>query len=273
MGLLHRLAREPLVHFLGIGALVFALYGHGRTVPAAPAETVITVAPTQVERLTAQFQAVWRRSPSEAELATLVEDHVREEIYYREALALRFDRDDTVIRRRLRQKMEFLSAGSTSALDPDEAELRAHHAAHPELFAAPARVTFRQVALDDAGAAAGVRAALEAGTDPEGLVRLGLLPSGMAAAGETAVDGAFGPGFFERIAALSPGGWQGPVASAYGLHLVELLGFEPGTVQPFEAVRSRVAEDWQRSTADALRQAQYDSLRARYEVVFPEVAE
>jgi hypothetical protein len=273
MDILQRLVREPLVHFLGIGALVFALHGAGATAPAAPAETVITVAPAQVERLTAQFEAAWRRWPSREELAALIEDHVREEIYYREALALGFDRDDTVIRRRLRQKMEFLSEGATSALDPDEAALRAHHAAHPERFAAPARVTFRQVALDDAGAAEGVRAALEAGNDPEVLVRFGLLPLVMEAAGETAVDGAFGAGFFERIAALSPGGWQGPVASAYGLHLVELLGFEPGTVQPFEAVRSRVAEDWQRSTADALRQAQYDALRARYEVVFPEVAE
>jgi parvulin-like peptidyl-prolyl isomerase len=138
---------------------------------------------------------------------------------------------------------------------------------------APARVTFQQVALDDAGAAEGVRTALEAGTDPEGLVGLGLLPSGMTAAGETAVDGAFGPGFFERIAGLSPGGWRGAVASAYGLHLVEVLGFEPETVQPFEAVRTRVAQDWRQATADAVRQAQYEALRARYEVVLPGDAE
>jgi hypothetical protein len=169
--------------------------------------------------------------------------------------------------------MEFLGESAASALDPDDAALRAHHAAHPERFAAPARVTFRQVALDDAGAAAAVRATLEAGSEPEGLFRLGLLPSVMEAASETAVDGAFGQGFFERIAELSPGGWQGPVASAYGLHLVEVLGFEPETVQPFEAVRSRVAQDWQRSTADAVRQAQYEALRARYEVVLPEAAQ
>jgi hypothetical protein len=88
MDILQRLAREPLVHFLGIGALVFALHGAGATAPAAPAGTVITVAPAQVERLTAQFEAAWRRSPSREEFAALIEDHVREEIYYREALAL-----------------------------------------------------------------------------------------------------------------------------------------------------------------------------------------
>jgi hypothetical protein len=118
MSILHRLAREPLVHFLGIGALVFALHGAGETAPTTPGETVITVAPAQVERLAAQFEAAWRRSPSRQEIAALVEDHVREEIYYREALALGVDRDDTVIRRRLRQKMEFLGEGAASALDP-----------------------------------------------------------------------------------------------------------------------------------------------------------
>jgi hypothetical protein len=142
---------------------------------------------------------------------------VREEVYYREALALGLDRDDAVIRRRLRQKMEFLSEGAAASVAPDEAALVAHHAAHPERFAEPPRITFRQVLLADAGEAEAARAALAGGADPE-VGRGGLLPEVMEAAGEAAVDGAFGPGFFARIAALpgaaGRGRWRRPTAAS-----------------------------------------------------------
>ena len=101
-GFARRLLREPLVHFLAIGLAVFLLYGQRTGAPAQRQDSVIVVTPAQVGRLAEQFEAVWRRPPNEAELAGLVEDHVREEVYYREALALGLDRDDTVIRRRLR---------------------------------------------------------------------------------------------------------------------------------------------------------------------------
>lgn len=199
MSVLYRLTREPLVHFLAIGALVFAFYGSGATVPATPARTAIIVSPSHVERLAAQFDAAWQRAPSQAELEALIGDHVREEVYYREALALGLDRDDTVIRRRLRQKMEFLGEGASAALEPDEAALRAHLAAYPERFAKPARVTYRQLPLDEPEAAATVQAALQAGIEPEGVGRFSLLPAVMEAAGEAAVDGTFGTGFFEQV--------------------------------------------------------------------------
>ena len=126
--LLIRALREPLLHFLLIGIAVFALYQAGSPLEPASAQRIIEVTPAQVERLAGQFEAVWRRRPSEAELTGLVEDFVREEVYYREALALGLDRDDTVIRRRLRQKMEFLSDAGAGAMAPEEAELRAYFA-------------------------------------------------------------------------------------------------------------------------------------------------
>lgn len=268
MRLLRRLVREPLLHFLAIGVLVFALYGGRARPPEAPASAVITVRQAQVDRLAEQFETAWRRAPTEDDLAALVEDWVREEVYYREALALGLDRDDAVIRRRLRQKMEFLSEGSAAAA-PDEGALEAHYAAHPDRFSAPPRITFRQVALARAEEAEMVRAALADGADLHAVGRNTLLPEVMEAAGEAAVDATFGAGFFTRVAALPQGRWAGPVPSAYGPHLVEVVAFQPGRVPPFDAVREAVEQDWRRAEAEAAREAQYEALRARYRVVMP----
>lgn len=232
---------------------------------------MIAVTDAQIDRLKEQFEVAWRRAPTEAEVTALVEDLVREEVYYREALALGLDRDDTVIRRRLRQKMEFLSEGAgTTAID--DAQLAAHHAAYPERFAFPAQITFRQVMLNETDAPEAARVALENGADPGSVGRVGLLPESMVAAGEAAVDGAFGPGFFSIIAGLPEGRWDGPVSSAYGQHLIEVVAFEAGRAQPFEAVRAAVEQDWQRENALAVREAQYEILRQRYRVVLPETA-
>ncbi len=264
-----RALREPLLHFLLIGVAVFALYRGEAGPTVAETQRVIEVTPATLDRLAAQFEAVWRRAPTDDELAGLVEDHVREEVYYREALALGLDRDDTVIRRRLRQKMEFLGDVGAGALAPDEAALRAHFEAHPDRFTPDPRITFRQVFLGDADPAPAL-AALAAGADPNGLGRPTLLPPALEGATPTAVDGTFGAGFYEAIAGLDANAWTGPVISGFGAHLVEVLGSEPAATPPFEAVRAAVEEDWRRDSADALREAQFRALRDRYQVILPQ---
>lgn len=273
MAPMKRFLREPLIHFVIIGGLVFGIHGAGDTGSPTADETVFEVSQLQVERIVGQFEIAWRRPASADEVAALIEDFVREEVYYREALALGLDRDDAIIRRRLRQKMEFLSQGAMSALEPDEATLEAHHAAHPERFSASARVTFRQIALEDQTDVAAVRAAIELGADPMSLGRRVMVPPLMEGVGALAVDAAFGPGFFEGVVRLPPGDWQGPVISAYGPHLVELLAVEKDTLMPFESVRPLVLQDWQREAAENARDAHYAALRARYRVVLPQEAE
>jgi PPIC-type PPIASE domain len=263
-----RLLREPLLHFLLIGLAVFGAYRFAGPREAATDRRVIDVTAAQEERLAGQFESVWRRPPTRAELGGLVEDHVREEVYYREALALGLDRDDTVIRRRLRQKMEFLGDAGVGGLVPEEAELRAYLEAHADRFAMPAKVTFRQVLLDGEDPQ-DVLARLAEGVDPAEVGGGTLLPPVMEASAQAAVDGTFGAGFFETVAALPPGAWSGPVRSSFGAHLVELLTLEPATAPQFEVVRTAVEEDWRRAKADELREAQYRGLRAQYEVVLP----
>lgn len=267
-GLFGRLLREPLLHFLVIGLAVFGVDRFAGPPKTAPDRQVIDVTAAHEERLAAQFESVWRRPPTRAELDGLVDDHVREEVYYREALALGLDRDDTVIRRRLRQKMEFLGDLSAGGLVPEEAELRSYLEAHADRFETPAKVTFWQVLLEG-GASAEVLAALAAGADPAEVGGGTLLPAEMVASARAAVDGTFGAGFFDRVTALPPGAWSGPVSSAFGDHVVLLQELDPATAPPLEAVRHAVEEDWRRAKADDLREAQYQELRARYEVKLP----
>jgi len=263
-----RLIREPLLHFLLVGGAVFAL--HGAINPATPGRgpAVIEVSPATVARLASQFMAVWRRPPTAAERAGLIDDYVREEVYYREALALGLDRDDTVIRRRLRQKMEFIGDAGAETLAASDAELRAYFAAHPERFSRPARVTFRQAFLGDADPGPAL-AALAGGADPAGVGRGSLLPPTMEAAVASVVDGTFGEGFFAKVAALPAGAWQGPVASGYGDHLVRVEEAEPGETPAFEQVRAAVEDEWRREKAAELAEAGYQALRRRYAVVLP----
>jgi hypothetical protein len=261
-----RVLREPLLHFLLIGMAVFALYRGDPQPQVADAQRVIEVTPARVDRLAEQFEATWRRAPTDAELARLVDEFVREEVYYREALALGLDRDDAVVRRRLRQKMEFL--GEAGAGAPGEDELRAHFAAHPDRFGAPARVTFRQVFLGEEAAAPAL-AALARGADPDGIGRPTLLPPVMEAATSAAVDGTFGQGFFDAVAGLDGAGWQGPVLSGFGAHLVLLVDSEPAAAPPFEIVRAAVEADWRRGAAERSRETRFRALRERYEVILP----
>jgi PPIC-type PPIASE domain len=164
--------------------------------------------------------------------------------------------------------MEFLGDAGVGALVPDDAELRADFTRHLDRFTPPARITFRQVFLGEADPTA-AQAALAEGSDPDTLGQATLLPRIMEAAAPGSVDGTFGDGFFAAISGLDPGEWRGPVESAFGSHLVQLVEMEPAVPPSFEAARGAVKEDRRRETAERLRDAQFQPLRERYEVVMP----
>lgn len=270
---LNQLLREPLVHFFAIGSLVFLFYGRAEPVATPLSSQTIIITDAQIAQLSATYEALWGRPPSEGERAVIIEEFLREEIYYREAIALGLDRDDTVIRRRLQQKMEFLGEAAVTALTPDEDTLRAHHATHAERFTIPARVTFQQLTVEDATSSEGVLHALAAGADPQAIGHTSLLPDAMQDAVQSVVDGAFGNGFFAQLEQLTAGEWQGPVFSTYGPHLVLVETFTTDLVVSFEAVHDFVLMDWRRDTVDALRDAHFEALRERYTVILPESEE
>ena len=266
---MRRLLREPLVHFLALGALLFVLYGALNR--GAPASSEIVVDRARVESLAAQFARVWQRPPTPEELRGLVDDFVREEVLYREGLALRLDRDDPVIRRRVGQKVAFL-ADAQAATEASDTELQAWLDAHRDDYRVEPRTSLRQLYFDPArrGArldadVAAARAALARGVPGE-RGDTTLLPPALEAARTSELARVFGDRFAQAVAALPVGGWHGPVRSSYGVHLVEVRAREPARTPALAEVRPAVERDLLRARAEEAGEAFYRSLRERYTV-------
>ena len=265
-----RLCREPLVHFLAIGGLIFLLFAAVDDSRETPAD-VIVVTPERIDYLATGFRSVWRRPPTDDELQALIDDFVREEIYYREALALGLDRNDAVVRRRLRQKMEFLTDNAADLLKPAAGELEAHLLANQQTFRRGPRLAFEQIYLGETPGPKSVARSLSAlQSDPmSGPAALGersLLPARLGLSPPDAIDGVFGRGFFERLAALPPGAWVGPVVSAYGVHLVRIHDSLPARTPPLGEVRDAVLRDWKAAKALEIRELHFNRLRKRFAV-------
>lgn len=259
--------RQPLFHFLLAGAAIFALNTlRGPAENASARRIVITVA--QVERLAGFWQKTWGRAPSETELQALVRDHIKEEIYYREALSLGLDVNDTVIRRRLRQKMEFLTTDDVVAPAADDPALQTYFERNADAYRQSPVFDFAQVyssATSD-GDVQQALAALRAGANPENLGEPISLPETMSRADESEIARIFGAAFYEELNKLEPGHWSGPVESGFGWHLVKITNKEAERVPPFEDIRTRVENDWLAEHGIAARNAAYAKLRERYDV-------
>lgn len=272
-----RLLREPLVHFTVLAGLLFGLLSEPNAPDTGTDAARIVISGAEVERMAMAWTQRWQRPPSEDELAGLVDEAVREQVLYREALALGLDRDDVVVRRHLRQKYEFVTQDLAYDTDPDEATLRAYYDAQPDRYAQSAQVSFRQIlfSTDRRGAAAETDAAqaladLQTATTPDAADLLGdatSLPTDFDAMSAAEVEAVFGPDFATALLALEPGGWSGPVASGYGLHLVWLGERASGGPIAFGAVRQRVKDDWVYEQRVAANDAIYRKLLDRYEVV------
>lgn len=273
-----RLVREPLVHFLALGALIFAL--HTAFGAAAPPDTdsEIVVDDALVRTLSVRFRAQWTRTPSRAELKDAVERHVREEVLYREALRLGLDNDDSVVRRRMAQKMEFLAADAAESAPPSEKELRAFYDAHPEAFTEPRRVSLRQVffsgdtrgqrARDDAAAAL---AAFQAKAIVAKVLatrgdRSALLPAELRNADPRRLAASFGDAFAKAIGQMTKGDWTGPIPSAYGFHLVAVDAITPVRRVAFDSARADVKTEVEVQRRKQANEALYRGLRAKYHV-------
>ena len=263
-----RLLREPLLHFVAIGGLAFLVFAAVSEPRPTPIETIL-IGPDRIEQLAQSFEAVWRRPPNDDEMRAIVDDFVREEVYYREALTLGLDRDDTVIRRRLRQKMEFLTNTGADLLSPAPGELEDYLAANESAFRQRPRLAFEQIYLGerpDPAIIAGALSALQLDpmADPDALGERTLLPAQLSLSGPEAVDGVFGEGFFEQLAELPAGAWAGPVESAYGVHLVRTIERVPARMPALGEVQDAVLRDWRAAKALELREQFFARLKDRY---------
>lgn len=269
-----KLLREPLVHFLLLGGLLF-LWFQWKGGASGPGTTRIVVTPGQVRNLASGFTRTWSRPPSEEELKGLIDEYVREEIATREAMALGLDRDDTVIRQRLRQKLEFLSGDAASGSLPSDAEIEAWVKAHPDAFGGETRISFRQVFLradrrEDARADAGrLLARLRAAGPETPGAELGdatMLPREMPLSELREVAATFGDGFARALAEAPEGEWTGPLASSYGLHLVLVRERVAPEAPSLAAVRPLVTREILAERRKRELERLYDELLAKYSV-------
>jgi len=264
--------REPLVHFLGLGALLFILNGvFGNSATVGP---TITVSEPSIARLAQLFTAQWHRPPTRAELNGLVEQQIREEVLYREAVAMGLDQNDTIVRRRLVQKLEFLSQDLVDD-DAAESDLRAFFEDNAASFEEPAILTFSHVYFNPdrhgdslRGDAELLLADLRAGSAGD-VAELGdtfLLPLHFAQRSQREVAGLFGTAFAAELATLEVGSWQGPVASGYGLHLVLLQERVDAHLPEFGAVRDKVRNEYLNMRRRDADEAMYQRLREQYRI-------
>ena len=267
--MLGRLLREPLLHFLLLGGMLFVIFGRGgQEPPSGGTEIVVTAA--DIERIAAGFNTTWQRPPSENELQGAIEDYIREEVLYRAGLSLGLDKDDTIVRRRIRQKMDFFLEDTVGT--PDRAELRAFFNTNVEKFRVKSRLSFRQVFLSSkrsnpkADAEALLPELIASGPNVEGGGDPLLLPETFGLTPLSQIDAQFGNGFARKLSKVEPGHWAGPFKSAYGFHLIWVTTIEPSKLPPFEEVSAAVQREWFAARRATVLDDQYRKLQANYHV-------
>jgi hypothetical protein len=264
--------RDPILHFLLIGGLLFVVYG--KVAPMDNGGERIVVTQALVDELARQHQVRWMRPASEQELASLVDAHVRDEIMYREGLALGLDRDDPVIKRRVRQKLDVVIEEQLAGAVPSDAELSAFLARHAARYTRPASLSFEQIFFDGQPtvpeverAVATAQAALARGVDAQALGQPTLLPRSVDRQSVERIMRDFGGAFTAQLSQLPEGVWTGPVASSLGAHLVRISERTQAVLPPLEEVRQQVTRDWENERRDSSREVTYRQLRNRYLVV------
>jgi hypothetical protein len=269
------LLREPLLHFLVLGAALFGLFSLvDKKAAEGPAKVVVSA--PRVATLADGFARTWRRPPTEQELQVLIEDYIRDEIFYREGRAAGLDRDDFVIRRRVRQKMEFL-AEDVAAAEPSHEQLAAYLASNPERFRTEDRLSFHQVFLsrtrrgntldDDARQIAHILVRTSAPGDTAALGDPFLLGEEFREMSQGDITRTFGEGFASQLSAMEPGRWQGPTPSSFGMHFVFVDARAKGSLPPLDSVREAVQREWLNARRIEAEQKLYRTLRDRYQIV------
>jgi peptidyl-prolyl cis-trans isomerase C len=264
-----------------LGGLLFAAYAtFGRGSARVEPVRQITLTLDDLRQLQIGFAAQWQRPPDQQEMLGLIENRIREEILYREALAMGLDKDDTIVRRRMAQKMEFLAEDVAASHEPTTEELREWFAQNKAIFTQPARVSFRTIyfspdhrgphAKEDAEKALPKLAGKAAGWT--GVASMGdpfMMSEYMADRTADQIAKDFGPPFAKTLFAQRTGAWTGPIESGYGWHLVYLDSLIPEQASTFEEVEPDVKTAWLASQKAEAWDKAYKAMRAKYELVVP----
>lgn len=278
---LKRWFHEPLIHFTILGVALFSFYSYihrGRGGVELPNQIALTM--DDLSQMALTFESQWQRPPTPQEFKGMVEDKVREEVLYREGLAMGLDKDDTIVKRRMAQKMEFLAEDLGAAHEPTAAELKTWFEKNSSQFTMPSRYSFRHVYFspDRRGKnvqADAVKALSQIASQPEdsklavSLADPFMFQDYYGDRTPEALAKDFGPRFAVAIEKTKPGSWQGPIESGYGWHLVFVDSVAPGRTPLFEEAESDVKKAWLADQKSRAWQKAYADMRAKYTVVLP----
>jgi len=270
--------REPLLHFLLIGMALFLLYGS--VAPPADEATRITVTRSSIATLARQFESTWLRSPTPVELQGLIDGYVRDEILFREGVALGLLNDDSVIRRRVLQKLEVLIEEESNSDAASDEELSAYLNRNAAKFRVPPVLSFEQVLFDPANygeklepALMESKAALNGGAQPESQGNPSMLPTRVEQLSLDLVARDFGEEFGKALEAASVGEWVGPIQSGFGVHLVRINERNLDYLPSLDESRKAVTREWENDQREAAMASNYARLRKDYEVVLEDESE
>jgi len=259
--------KHPVLHFALLGGLIFLWDGIRPQSPSPDSQNIVVTA-AQMQRMSALWSQTWGRAPTQTELDGLVQDHIKEEVYYREAKRLGLDLNDTIIKRRLRQKMEFLSADDTEVQKADEAELRKFYKQNLEKYRTSALYDIEQVyykTLDEPRMKAD-RAALQQGQEHTRFGDPISLPKALKNADADKITKLYGSGFYERMTKLEGANWQGPIQSGFGFHLVRVTKTKDASTKTFAESRAEVESDWRARAKLRAREQAYQALARDYKI-------
>ncbi len=279
--MLKRWLREPLLHFLVIGQAEFAVYFYlhrGRGGVESSRQIVLSM--DELRQMDMYFQSQWHRQPTPAEFQALVEDKVREEVLYREGLAMGLDKDDTIVKRRLAQKMQFIAEDVAAAHEPSPTELRAYFEKNSSKFALPSRYSFRHLYFspDKRGTAAqfdALRTLTKIAGQPEdsklaaSLADRFMFQDYYGDRTPEALAKEFGPQFAVALENVKPGSWQGPIESGYGWHIVFVDTVIPGRIPALEEIEADVKTAWLGEQKATAWKKAYTEMRGKYTVLLP----
>jgi peptidyl-prolyl cis-trans isomerase C len=279
---LTRLFKEPLLQFLIIGAAIYGAYALFAAPEDDYRDTVVLVDSKRIDAMISEWESRWNRSPTRQEISGLIQAYIKEDVLYRQAVAMGLNEDDPITRRRMAQKLEFLTSDLAQFQQPAEGELERFFEENEEAYREPDVISFTQIFVDPDARGdetlidaeeilEQVKAAGEPGEETSQLGDRFMLQNYFASATEMDIRRQMGSGFAQQVMQLAPGQWHGPVLSGYGVHLVYVYDFQEAAAPVLENVQARVLEDWHTQKRDEFNAEFLKSLKSRYEIIIEEL--